>query len=116
MSFLDRLFGRGGAGGAPADQHGIFYYIRCRKCGESLRIRLDQRWDLQQEFEGSGDDVTGYRATKEVMGKQCFNMMKLEVSFDSRRREVQKELRGGDFITRDDYESAPRPTGPSQSA
>ena len=106
MSFLSKLFGRGKSAGPQNDEWGMLYYVRCRKCGEVLRIRLDRRWDLQQEFEGSGDVVSGYTATKEVMGTQCFNMMHVEITFDTGYREKSKEVRGGEFVTLEDYEAA----------
>jgi hypothetical protein len=106
MSFLDRLLGRGKGAGPQTDQFGLLYYVKCRKCGEVLRIRLDRRWDLQQEFEGSGDVVSGYTATKEVMGTQCFNMMHVEIRFDSGHREQTREVLGGEFVSSEDYETA----------
>jgi hypothetical protein len=105
MSFLDRLFGRGKSSGAQTDQFGMLYYVKCKKCGEVLRLRLDRRWDLQQEFEASGDVVSGYVATKEVMGTQCFNMMHVEITFDSGHREKNREVRGGEFVSIADYEA-----------
>jgi hypothetical protein len=106
MSFLDRLFGRNKGARPQTDQFGLPYYVKCRKCGEVLRIRLDRRWDLQQEFEGAGDVVSGYAATKEVMGTQCFNMMRVEIAFDSGHREKNREVHGGEFVSREDYEAA----------
>jgi hypothetical protein len=106
MSFLDRLFGRGKSSGAQSDQFGMLYYVKCKKCGEVLRLRLDRRWDLQQEFEGSGDVVSGYLATKEVMGTQCFNMMHVEIVFDTGHREKNREVRGGEFVSAEDYEAS----------
>jgi hypothetical protein len=106
MSFLDRLLGRGKSNSPQADQFGLLYYVKCKKCGEVLRIRLDRRWDLQQEFEGSGDVVSGYTATKEVMGTQCFNMMHVEIAFDSGHREQNREVRGGEFVSIEDYDAA----------
>src|SRR5512143_2721641 len=108
MSILGRLFGRGDGGKkdetTSRDEHAIYYYMRCGKCGEPVCIRIDRRWDLEQEFEDAGDAVSGYAANKEVMGKKCFQMMHLRIRFDRGFREVDKSLRGGTFITRQEFE------------
>lgn len=113
MSILGRLFGRGGGQKqdqtSTSDQHATYYFLRCDKCGEAIRVRIDRRWDLEQEFEGAGDSVSGYVARKEVMGKNCFKMMALTVHFDSSHRETEKEVRGGAFITKQEYDAAQTP-------
>lgn len=47
MSFLKRLF----SFGRPSDQ-GIYVYVRCNRCGEAVRVRLDPTNDLSPTFEG----------------------------------------------------------------
>ncbi len=116
MSIFDRLFRRGGGGSSreetsTTDANAVYYFVRCDKCGEALRIRIDRRWDLEQEFEGEGDAVSGYVSTKEVIGKKCFQMMQLTVHFDRSYREVGKELLRGTFITRQEFEEAQAATG-----
>jgi len=110
MSILGRLFGRDGGAKrdetSTSDQNAVYYFLRCAKCGEAVRVRIDRRWDLEQEFEGAGDYVSGYVATKEVMGKKCFKMMQLTVHFDRSYREVDKQLQGGTFITRQEFDQA----------
>ncbi len=109
MSFLGRLFGRSsGKGASPeGDQYASFYYLRCNRCGEVIRVRIDRRWDLEQEFdEGGGDAATGYAARKEVMGTKCFQMLRLTVQYDRGYHETDKELSGGTFVGREEYEAA----------
>lgn len=108
MSILDRLFGRGGraSGSAADDSSATYYFLKCDKCGEIVRVRVDRRWDVEQRFEGSGDGTSGYGCSKEVIGKSCFKMMKLSVEFDLQYHETSRELRGGTFVTREDYEQA----------
>jgi hypothetical protein len=89
----------------PSDG-GLYYYVRCGKCGEAIRVRIDRNNDLAQEFEGSGDHPSGYTATKGVVGKKCFRQMSLTIAFDGARREVGRSVDGADFITREQYEAA----------
>jgi hypothetical protein len=88
MSILDKIFGRQSGGKkpetSPSDKWAVFYYVRCAKCGEVIRVRLDRRNDFEQQFDENGhDEVAGYRVHKEVMGSgNCFKMMALEIKFD----------------------------------
>ena len=108
MSFLGRLFGRSGRGGpSESDEFASFYYLRCNKCGEVIRVRIDRRWDLEQEFDERGADAaTGYAARKEVMGTKCFQMLRMTVRFDRGYHEAEKELSGGTFVGLVEYEAA----------
>ena len=113
MSILDRLFGRSGPKReAPvSDQNAFYYFVRCEKCGEVIRVRLDRRSDFEQQFDESGGDaVVGYRVRKEVMGSgNCFKMMRVEVLFDRGYRETEKSVRGGTFVTKADYDQSKTP-------
>ena len=109
MSFLKNLFGGGKSAGAPRDEHATYYYVQCKKCGEKVRVRVDSRWDLDQEFEGEGDLVSGYVARKDVMGTKCFRMIKMTIHYDSGRNEVEREIEGGEFITPQAFEQSTQP-------
>jgi hypothetical protein len=112
MSILDKIFGRQSGGKkpetSPSDKWAVFYYVRCAKCGEVIRVRLDRRNDFEQQFDENGhDEVAGYRVHKEVMGSgNCFKMMALEIKFDRGYREIEKSVRGGEFVTRENYEQS----------
>ncbi len=108
MSILDRLFKRSDEKrGETGDdeQRAFLYYLRCDKCGEAIRVRIDREHGLSQEFdEGGGDFPTGYVATKEIIGKKCLRALKLTIRFDRSRREVDRQVQGGAFITREEFE------------
>lgn len=110
MSILDRLFGRSGPKREKpvSEGFGFFYFLRCDKCGEIIRVRLDRRNDFEQQFsESGGDDPIGYRVRKDVMGGgNCFKMLQLEVQFDRSYREVEKSVRGGRFVSKEEYEQS----------
>jgi len=109
VSIWDRfvgLFGTAKAASAEAgDEHGYYFYVRCSRCGELIRVRADRRWDFQQEFDSGRDAVAGYTLSKEVMGKQCFQMIRVTIHFDSRRQETEREIHGGQFVSREDFEA-----------
>lgn len=112
MAIFDKvfggLFGKAGGAGAPRD-NAFYYYVRCDKCGETIRVRVDRSNDLAQDFEDGGDNPSGYTVTKGVVGKKCFRTINLTVKFDSARREVSRSIEGGEFITADEYEAQATP-------
>jgi hypothetical protein len=98
---LKRLFG--GRAAEPGDD-GIYVYVRSDRCGESVRVRLSPRSELQQDFESGG-----YSVRKMIVDGRCFRPIELNMTFDSGRREQSREIEGGSFITREEYEAS-RPT------
>ncbi len=103
MNFLRRLFG--GGSHQPNDD-ALHLYVRCRRCGSPVHVRIDMRNDLSAEY---GDEIEGYRLVKEIMDARCFRLMRAEISFDRQRRELERHLEGGEFITREEYEQLMHP-------
>jgi len=80
------------------DGTGFYYWVKCRRCGEVLRVRADRRFDLEQDFGQDGDVVAGYVLHKEVLGQRCPQLIQLEVRFDRSYREVARSAEGGEFV------------------
>lgn len=100
MDLLRRLFG---GERRTQDDGAIHLYARCGRCGAVVHARIDPRNDLLPEY-GDGDDLSGYRLVKEMMDARCFRLMRAEIEYDSRRREISRAIDGGTFITRDEYD------------
>ena len=106
MALLGKLLGGlFGKGQSETSDGGMYYYVRCKKCGEKIRVRI-ARWDLCEDFEGEGDAVSGYTCSKDVVGQKCFRTIHLSLKFDRNRREVSRSCSGGEFITREELETA----------
>ena len=106
FDFLKHLFG-GGERGAADDRDALYVYVRCRSCGEVVRVRINPSNDLSPEYDESSerDTVSGYILSKEIVGRgTCFRRMHLEMTFDPARRERSREVQGGEFVTKEDYE------------
>lgn len=105
MGLFDKLLGmfRGGGGGDRRD-NANYYYVKCGRCGEVIRLRVDRDNDLAQDFEGNGDFPTGYVANKGVVGKKCFRVINVSLKYDSRKNEQSRSAEGGEFVTADEYE------------
>ena len=101
MHFLRRLFG--GDDNNRERDGAIHLYVECGRCHAVVHVRIDPRSDVMPEY-GDGDDLTGYRLIKEIMDSRCFRLMRAEIEYDARRREINRTIEGGAFITRDEYE------------
>ena len=102
MGFLDALKSLFAAGGGQ-DEAGYWVYVRCRRCGETIRTRINLRNDL------SPNDEEGYTVTKTLVGDQrCFERIEVMLSFDENRRLLGREIVRGDFITAKEFAEAQR--------
>lgn len=98
MGFLRRLFGGDDKGG-EGDTQGIYFYVRCNKCGSKVRVRADKQYDLNRT-----DD--GYIWHKTIMDSKCFRQIPTVVHFDGDYNVVSTEIDGGEYITREEYEAS----------
>jgi hypothetical protein len=73
----------------------IEYTIKCGKCGETVTIKVFPERDLNPTYDDNGP---AYILKKEVMDSKCFRMISIEISYDSSRREISREISGGSFI------------------
>ena len=78
----------------------MYYYVRCDRCKEALRFRVDPLWDL------GAADGGGFVVTKHVMGQKCFKTVEVILTFDNRREESERRIYAGTFITAEEYEQA----------
>jgi len=53
---------------------------------------------------GDDDDASGYRLIKEIMDSRCFRLMRAEIEYDRGRRELNRTLEGGTFISQEEYQ------------
>ena len=95
MDFLRKLFG-----GEPRDDSGLYFYIRSKRSGEIVRVRLDLN-QFTPLYEG--DKLTGYFVRKTVVGQRSFERMEAEFSFDANKRLIDKTVTGGEFVEREDW-------------
>ena len=99
MNFLRKLFG-GNSQSAP--DNALHLYVRCVRCGSPVHVRINLANDLSAEY---GDStVEGYHLHKEIMDSKCFRLMRAELQFDRNRRELSRNLSGGEFITREEFD------------
>ena len=99
-SFLKRLFGgRGESGEGPGV---MFIYARCNSCKEKTRVRISKSSDLSMTYE---DEGPSYALRKVIVGSNCPSRMEAEMMFDRNRNLISRNITGGQFITKEEYES-----------
>lgn len=90
MSFLKNLFS---SDPAKSDKKYLTFHVKCNRCGEILKARVDLDNDLS--LNDAGD---GYFARKGLMGGNlCFQQIEVELTFDSSRQLIEKNISGGTF-------------------
>lgn len=102
MRWLKRLFA---ACLRPPGNTALWLYVRCSRCGEALRVRVDQRYDLASEWRDTGEPGPAYTMHKDIVGDRCFQRISVDVGFDAGFQVVEQRIRGGEFLTEAAYQS-----------
>jgi len=82
----------------PPDLMALWLYVKCKRCGAPVAVRVDLRNDPSLN-----DDSSGYILRKEIMDDQCFTLMRAEIAMDARRNIIEKKIDQGEFITEEEY-------------
>lgn len=110
MNLLRRLFST-----TPPPDPAIHLYVRCDRCGAPVHARIDPRNDLVTEYNDE-DDAASYHLTKEMMDSRCFRIIRVEITYDRSRRPIDRQISGGSFIAKEDYDHLIRQHGPGESS
>ena len=90
-----------------ADKAGYWVYVRCNRCGETLRARVNLYNDLSVDYQGRKDQI--YHCSKTLVGRQgCFQRIEIKLSFDRNRKLIERDISGGIFIEADEYSARDR--------
>lgn len=87
----------------PTDPNALWLYVKCKRCGTPLAIRVDMRNELSADYESGG-----YVLSKEMMDSKCFTLMRAEIHFDAKRTIIEQKIAQGEFITQAEYETMTR--------
>ncbi len=105
MGFWERVLGFLTGGQGVADPMAYWVYVRCDKCGEPLKARIDLRNELSAEF-GERREDTVYTTRKVLIGSgRCHAPVEVRLTFDWRRNPLRREIAGGAFITEAEYQA-----------
>jgi hypothetical protein len=102
MGFLKKILGQSSSDGRAdksyVDTQGIYLYVQCNNCGALVRVRADKQYDLIDE----GGSFTWH---KTIVDNRCFRPMPTVVRFDGSYRVVEQEIKGGHYITEEEYDA-----------
>jgi hypothetical protein len=81
------------------DQYTLWISVRCQRCQEIVKARINLSNDLSAEYDG---DQTTYVCRKLLVGeKRCFQQIEVVLKFDKNRKLVDKVVSGGEFVSED---------------
>ncbi len=104
MSFLKKL---GSLFSSPSgDGRSLWLYIKCEKCGELLKGRVDLHNDLSIQYEPSGRGSSYFCRKVFVGSNRCYRPIEVELSFDKNRRLMNEEIKGGKIVSEEEYLAA----------
>jgi hypothetical protein len=94
MSFFKKITGFfSSKSGAPMD----WVVVKCNRCGEVIRTRVNLYNDLSLEYDENGKAMHFCR--KVLIGEgRCFQRIEVELTYDANRRLVSREITGGQFV------------------
>jgi hypothetical protein len=80
----------------------ITFWAECGKCREIVKVLVNLETDLINLYKDSRETGPAYRLRKEVLGKNCPNLMGLDVEFDQKHNVLSTKVKHGLLI---DYKS-----------
>jgi hypothetical protein len=114
MDALKSMLGLGGGAGSAADR-GLYRYVRCNRCKDVVRVRINMANEVselsdQPEEDGAisapANPAARYSVTKGIVDSKCFRPMRLTILFDGRRREIESTVEGGEVVDEAAWEAA----------
>lgn len=103
MSFLKKISSALSPKGVE-ESDALWVYVRCGKCGEAISSRIDLSHDLTPNYSAEGR-ISDYVVRKVLIGsRRCFEPIEVKLTFDAQRRVSSREIAGGEFISREEYQ------------
>ncbi len=88
----------------PRTGRAKYLYVKCSRCGETLRARVDIWNELTPEYDGKSDDAASYYCRKVLVGeKGCYQPIELRLKFDKNHKLTDKVIVGGKFVEQAEY-------------
>jgi len=72
--------------------------VKCNRCGEVIRARVDLTHDLSIEY-GDAPPQVQYYCRKELIGeKYCLQQMEVKLTFNTSHQLINRQISGGEFV------------------
>jgi len=76
----------------------FYAMVKCSDCGEEVKIRINRSSDFQIAY-NSNNPEHRYTIKKELLGKNCFNLMELILALTKNVKVLFADTKGCEFIT-----------------
>lgn len=103
MRWFRRLFTRWPRSASPP---ALWLYVACSRCGETIRVRADRRYDLVSEMRDPGEAGPAYTLHKDIVGTRCFQRIAVDVAFDQRLQVIERRISGGRWLSEEEYQAS----------
>jgi hypothetical protein len=115
MDALKSMLGLGGGVGSSGPDRGLYRYVRCNRCKDVVRVRINMANEVS-ELSDEPDEDSGeiaatnpaarYAVSKGVVDSKCFRPMRLTILFDGRKQELESSVQGGEVVDEAAWEAA----------
>ncbi len=99
MNLLRKLMQSFSGGVTSGSDVGLYYYVRCNRCGEVIRVRINPLNDLS--YDDSGKSLWAHKI---IVGQRCYNRIEADFIYDTNRHLRSKDASGGTFVDKDAYQ------------
>ena len=100
MGILNKLSNIFSSPGSSSERN-YWIAVKCNRCGEIIKARIDLSNDLSPVYDESGQGTT-YFCRKILIGEEhCFHRVEIELTFDANRRMIHQEISGGRFVDKE---------------
>lgn len=77
--------------------------MQCDQCGEKIASYLNLHNDLNIQY-GEKDKDNVYFVRKQLLGRErCYNLIDVELTFDTKQNLIDRKISGGMFITEEEF-------------
>jgi hypothetical protein len=94
MSWLGRLFRADRRAESP--EPALWLEVRCQRCAEVIRVRVDTRYELRQDVE-NGEEVRVL--DKDLLGARCFALVHVHAVLAPDLSLRAHEVTGGELVS-----------------
>jgi hypothetical protein len=78
---------------------GLYYYIKCNRCGEVIKVRINPMNDLSYS-----DSDNSLFVRKVIVGRKCYNRIDAEFSYSNARKLLNADVSGGEMVDKKEYD------------
>jgi len=104
MGFLKSLFLKPGQSSPVKGSKDVLWlYLKCNKCGKTLKLFVNKKTDLENQYKEAGEAGPDYILRKEAMDDKCFSKIFVRIEFDKSKNILSREISNAEFIGKEEF-------------